>query len=1085
MRKLLLLACLFAVSGSLLAQNDNAYRSKNNPLYWQNRKPDAAYWQQDVHYTIDAKIDEEKHTINATEKLEYWNNSPDTLHFVYFHLWQNAFVKGSYLHKLEMANKVKPKLGEYETQGLGCVIDGMEADGQNVELDLDNTILKVYLPKPLLPGGKTTFTMKFTTYWDNGATRRRMKMYDTWGAMHYNGVQWFPKICVYDRKFGWDTYQHLNKEFYADFGQYDVSLNFPSNYVVEATGAIQNRKQVLPDELREKLDVKNFKDKKWNEAPSIITPYKKGERKTWKFQALNVHDFAFTADPSYRINTEFWNGVECIGLVQEPHARGWQTSAKYVAKIIKTFSEDFGMYQYPKMIAADAADGMEYPMLTLDGGSHPGYKGLLVHEIGHNWFYGMVGNNETYRASLDEGFTQFLTAWGLIKLEGDTISRRPKKLLGKLAYYPSTYRDLRVYNRYIYDALNQNEQPLNTHSNDFGDALHHENGYGQVYYKTASMLYSLQYTLGDTLFSNAMKNYFNQWRFAHPYFDDFRTSIIQYTHVDLNWFFDQWLETTKRLDYGIKGIKKIKGNDSFSVRLMRNGEMQMPIDLTITARDGSKYSYHIPNTWFVKETDAIVLDKWYGWGGWNKTYDAHVQIPSGIKHVQIDTTNRLADIYAIDNYKTRNLPISPKAVILKPDVGVNQSYDRHHKHAYLRPDLWWNPVDGFKAGLHLEEDYMKTMHKLNASVWLNTHILQYDQFKSFDNEGWYDRYVPVNYNVSYESPITRFYPKLQVQLGSKLLDGLWHHRGGFNWDVNKKNAITFYAQTMWRTVALDKDYLIYPNEWSSMRARPNSSLNIAWQHSFKYVGGSGNFNLSARAPFLTGNSADDFNYGYLQLTALNYNKLDKLDIRTRLFGRYGTGSNIPYESALWLAGANPEDMMDNKYTRNAAVVPDDWRTISTNETNHLQMGGGLNLRGYAGYLIGDQRNNEVLIGYKGRSGVAANVEVDFDRYIPLRPKFTRKWLSIDMYAFADAGIIELNRAANLNNYWNISPTNMWSDVRVDAGLGMALTIKRWFRFSKANPLTLRFDVPAFLNRPPNANPEYFGFRYVVGINRTF
>lgn len=137
-----------------------------------------------------------------------------------------------------------------------------------------------------------------------------MKMYDAWGQMHYNGVQWFPKICVYDRKFGWDTHQHLNKEFYADYGAYKVSLDFPANYIVEATGILQNRDEVLPKDLREKLDMKNFKDKKWNEPPSIIIPYKKGERKVWKFLATDVHDFAFTADPSYRIATEYWNNIE-------------------------------------------------------------------------------------------------------------------------------------------------------------------------------------------------------------------------------------------------------------------------------------------------------------------------------------------------------------------------------------------------------------------------------------------------------------------------------------------------------------------------------------------------------------------------------------------------------------------------------------------------------------------------------------------------------------------------------------------------------------------------------------------------------
>src|SRR5690606_25959099 len=209
-------------------------------------------------------------------------------------------------------------------------------------------------------------------------------------------------------------------------------------------------KEVLPDTLRAKLDVKNFANKKWNEKPSIITPYIKGERKVWRYKANNVHDFAFTADPSYRIDTTIWNRIECVGLVQEPHASKWQNSADYVSKIIKTFSEDIGMYQYPKMVAADAADGMEYPMLTLDGGGDPGYRGLLVHEIGHNWFYGMVGSNETYRAALDEGFTQFLTAWGLNRLEGKHLpEQKPKSWYKRMFWEPTEIMDVRVMNAYL------------------------------------------------------------------------------------------------------------------------------------------------------------------------------------------------------------------------------------------------------------------------------------------------------------------------------------------------------------------------------------------------------------------------------------------------------------------------------------------------------------------------------------------------------------------------------------------------------------------------------------------------------------
>jgi len=1083
MKKIIVVLALGLLAFRCGAQ-EGEYRSVNNPLYWKNRKPDAAYWQQDVAYKIKASIDEETNVISASETLDYWNNSPDTLRFVYFHLWQNAFVKGSHLHELEEAQHVKGRLGKYEKQGLGTVVDGIKVNGEALTTELDNTILKVYLSRPLYPGNKVSFTMDFKTYYDNGSTRRRMQMWDAWGYKHYNGVQWFPKICVYDRKFGWDTYQHLNKEFYGDFGSYDVTLDFASNYIVEATGTLINRKEVLPDDLRAKLDVKNFKDKKWDEKPSEIIPYVKGQRKSWHFKAINVHDFAFTADPSYRISTAYWNGVECVGLVQEPHASGWQNSGELVAKIIQTFSQDIGMYQYPKMVAADARDGMEYPMLTLDGGKAPTYDGLLVHEIGHNWFYGQVGSNETYRAALDEGFTQFLTAWGLRKIDGENmVQERPKSFYRRWFNEQTNTLDRNVMNAYLMDALNKNELPLNTHSNDFHDALGHEGGYRNVYFKTATMLYNLQYTLGDDLFQGALQHYFDQWRFAHPYFEDFRNSVIQYTHQDLNWFFDEWLETTKTIDYGIKNIHRI-GKDSFAINFYRKGQMQMPIDFTVTDKNGKQRDFYIPNTWFEKKTEATVLPKWYGWGKLHDTYTAHIEAPDGVRHVQIDTFYRLADVYELDNYKTRGLPLSPKAVVVKFDAGLYNPTDRKHKRMYIRPDIWYNTVDGIKLGGHIESDYFNTINKVDAAVWWNTHVGQAGQYQSFKSEGWYDKYVALNYTFNYSSPLTRNTPKLLKQLNSRWLDGLWYHRAGLTWLADGNNTFNGNAQTMWRPLSYDRDYLIYKDEWSSGKALPNSSVNASWTHTYGYVHGTGMYKLSIRAPFLTGNGPNSFNYSYAQFESINNNKLGKLEIKTRLFGRYGRGTNLPYESLLWVAGANPEEMMENKYTRTHSFVPDSWTGLSSADIGHFQQGGGLNLRGYAGYLVADDRNGNVMIGYKGRSGASANAEVDFDEYFKIHPRGIKDYLHLDTYLFADAGAIELSNA-NVLNLPNIAPTTMWSNLRVDAGLGLALTIKKWGVFEKANPLTLRFDMPFFINRPPSANPQYWAFRYVVGINRTF
>ena len=411
----------FAQSTYNALDKPNTYRNLDNSNYWKNKAPNKDYWQQDVYYQIDAYIDEKTDIISAKQSLTYWNNSPDKLDFVYFHLYQNAFQPDSYLSELQKQNGNEPKYGNYEAQKLGTKIENITVDGKKVKTILDNTILKVFLPSTLKPGEQIVFDINFKTYFDIGGLRRRMKTYNSWGFKHYNGVHWYPRISVYDAKFGWTTDQHLGKEFYGDFGAFDVQLNFSSDFVVGATGFLLNRKEVLPSDLREKLDIKKFKDKEWGSTPSVITEYVEGERKIWKYHAENVHDFAFTADPTYRIGESWWKDKVCYSLAQEPHASKWQNAADFSAKVIKVFSEDIGMYTYHKMIVADARDGMEYPMLTLDGGADPGYRDLLAHEIGHNWFFGQIGNNETYRALLDEGFTQFLTAWAMIKIDGDYV----------------------------------------------------------------------------------------------------------------------------------------------------------------------------------------------------------------------------------------------------------------------------------------------------------------------------------------------------------------------------------------------------------------------------------------------------------------------------------------------------------------------------------------------------------------------------------------------------------------------------------------------------------------------------------------
>jgi len=1091
------LSILVIVLFGLQAFAQNTY--KNSPRYWKNRKPNAAYWQQDVHYTINATIDETKNLIDGTEKLEYTNNSPDILPFVYFHLYQNAFVKDSYLDELYHVNKVETWYGKNLAQGLGTVLQEITIDGTACKTELDNTVLKVYLPKPLEPNSSITFDLKFKTYWDNGAIRRRMQFFRSADFMHYNGVNWYPRISVYDKKKGWDTDQHLNKELYGDFGTFDVSLNFASNYFVEATGMLQNKNEVLPQELWEQVQIKNFKNKPYGEAASTIIAYNAKERKTWKYHADFVHDFAFTADPSYRYEEQEVYGVKCVAIAMESHAGKWQTAATYVAKIIKTLSDEFGMYEYPKIVAADANDGMEYPMITMDGGAEPDFHSLFVHEIAHNWFYGMIGNNETYRAALDEGFTQFATAEGLQKIDGDTAIATPDKRAYIRKHRKNTLVYDRTYlNRYTIDAMRGDDKALNTHSNDFNSGLAHENGYNSVYQKTASMLLNLQYTIGDTLFDKAMKHYVEKWKFAHPYFEDFREAIIEYTHVDLNWFFDQWLETTKTIDYKVDNYWRIKkATNEYGIRLQRKGDMQMPIDVTITAKDGKQYNYHIPNTnWFVKNTSATVLPKWYGWDLLNPTYTFTDTVPSGIKNVQIDASYRMADENMSDNFLNKGFLENQRNTDENLDFGLRNTLNRRKYVNYYRPDIWWNPIDGIKLGIHTEGSYMNFLHKISADFWINTRLLsENNKLKSsyVSNPNLFD------YNITYETPLKKINRKLFIGAQLKSLDGLMKNQIYFNWNIKPNQTIHIDATNLQRYYG--PTYQNYATEWSSfvnanvdslytsLPQSRNNYIQMSYTNNFKTLKTNGKYIITGRTsvPSIV-SDFNHFNYTYLQLEGIINKTWKKLDIRTRYFARFGWGNNIPTESAVYLAGGNPEEMSDNKYTRTAFYNNANYNQIQTNSFSNLHYGGGMNLRGYTGYYAVEDFGGNQYMNYKGRSGTSLNIEADFDRYIKFAPKATRNWLKMDAYIFGDIGRIS-NGTINLLDIYSLNPNveNNWSSARIDAGLGTIITIKQWGKFEKANPLSLRIDWPLFVNTLPNAYAyDYLSARrWVIGVGRSF
>lgn len=1058
-----IIAFLLLLPVWLLSQTEYIdYRSVTNPLYWKNRKPYENYWQQDVHYVIKAEINDSSDQVKGHTELTYWNNSPNDLSFVYFHLYNNAQCKDSYLSDLYKNNGYKLKYGKYRDKNLGTTVEHMVLNGKELKTELDNTILKVYLPKPIQSGTSVTFEIDFTTYFDKEVIRNRMKMFNSFGNKHFDLVHWYPRISVFDHKMNWDTDQHMDHEFYGDYGSFYVELTFPNNYIVDGTGVMINEKEMLPDSLRMKLDINNFLGKAWNSAPSTIIK-KDGSKKTWKFSAINVHDVAYTADPNYRIGEASADGVRCIALVQEPHAAGWRNAAQYMAKIIETNNYNIGPYHYPKIISADANDGMEYPMLTLNGGFDPDYRTVFIHEMTHNWFFGMVGSNETYRAFLDEGLTQFYTADSYQFIDGPLAKNRlPKSKYAQKFTLPVRIIDEQIYNGYYNSVVSRMEEvSLSTHSDDFNGGIRHGGGYSSVYFKTATMLKNLEYVLGRAFFDKAMQHYFKQWKFCHPYPEDFRNSIIQYTGIDLNWFFDQWLESSKTIDYKIGKIKK-KKKGVYEITFKRKGSMQMPIDFTIIDKNDSAHHYYIPNNWFEKPTRATTLPRWIGWGPKIKTsYTATVNVGSKIRNVIIDPSYRLADVDMINNVKRNKIDLKFDSKIYNPQNW--KQYDMR-----VRPALWYNGYDGIKVGAHLNGNYLSVKHVFDLTTWFSTGLVQ----MPLDSSVSTNSYQQISFLFNYKTSLNNYIKKSNFYLQLKSLDGL--DGGTIGLEKRSNNDKTrFYAQykAMLRDLPRDSMYLLNRKEWAYQNF--NSALHLGIEHYYKYNKGIGSVNLNFRASAFT----QDYDFSSISLNAVNKNDLGKININTRLFAQIGFGNNIPTESALYVAGANNEELMDNKYTRSGGIFPQEWAGYGS-VTNHFTAGGGLNLRGYSGYLLAEtNKDGTIRYNYKGTSGAALNTEIEFGELFSfMNFKFLKNSIKMQPYLFGDAGTINTN-----------SPNEIleMSDFMYDAGVGTTFSIVRWGPLYGVAPLTIRFDVPFFLSRLPYQEKDYFQFRWMIGINKAF
>lgn len=552
------------------------------------------YFQQEVNYKITVGLNDKKHSLSAFESIEYVNNSTQILTEIYFHLWPQAYKsKKSALARQDLQNgSSKIYFTPEKERGFIDSLD-FKVDGKKVKCIVDSInhdICKLVLNEPLFSNSKIIITTPFFIKIPS-ATLSRMGHI----GQSYAISQWYPKPAVFDH-LGWHIMPYLNQgEFYSEFGSFEVSITLPKNYVVGATGDLQEEEEIkwLENKVAETNSISEF-NKNMDFPPS------EKETKTITFKQNRVHDFAWFADKRFHVlkgSLELPYSHEKVNswvMFTNSEPLLWKKSIGFINDALYYYSLWNGDYAYKNFTAVDgtiaAGGGMEYPNITIIGesGSLLNHEITTIHEVGHCWFYGMLGSNERDHAWMDEGITTSNdNRYLMLKYNNDSV--RYKSIIGNLGVISKItgLDDLNTndfaYLEYLYVARKKTEQPIETVSDKFT-----ETNYGAIVYtKTALGFNYLRSYLGDEVYDACMKDYFNQWKFKHPYPEDLRNIFLKRTDKNLDWFFDDFLKTTKYADYSICKLQRIYGDSfirpgskSYAVLISNKGEWTPPFTVS-------------------------------------------------------------------------------------------------------------------------------------------------------------------------------------------------------------------------------------------------------------------------------------------------------------------------------------------------------------------------------------------------------------------------------------------------------------------------------------------------------------------------
>ncbi len=645
--KLLFLVIFQFLGWSLLNAQNQGDDSTYNPhdLFLENFNPPAGntfrsakgvpgplYWQNSTSYLIHAKLNEKDTTITGDVTINYTNNSPDQLDYLWLQLDQNIFDPSS------RSVAATPYPGDYfgvlgnSKAGYHITNVTVTYSGKSYEVQpvITDTRMQLRLNTPILPkGDKISVKVNFSFLIPANGAGRFGRLYTKNGVVYQIG-QWYPRMCVYDDVEGWNTLPYMGLgEFYCDYGNYDYYITAPSEMIIYGSGDLQNAAQVLTAEEIKRLAEAAKSDKTVTiigagEAGKSSTRPAGKANLTWHFSMKNTRDVAFAAGKGMiwdaaRLNLP--SGRKALAMsaypVESMGDTAWTRSTEYLKASIEIYSRDFFEYPWNNAVSSGGlTGGMEYPGMIFNDAKETKARlwFLIAHEIGHNWFPMIVGSNERKYMWQDEGFNTYINY-----IATDIFNKG--EFVNSTAFFDPNFfasRDYTAFMRY--------RDPLMVVSEAMDTKQHY-----QFYGKTAYGLNLLRTTVvGKERFDFAFRKYIEAWAFKHPTPYDFFHCINNAAGEDLNWFWKEWFFTTWKLDQAVTGVKYVDDDPAKGslIVLENKGRMIMPVPIKIIEKNGNSKVVQLP------------VEIWQRGGSWTFKYASTHKIDKVI----IDPENMLPDM---------------------------------------------------------------------------------------------------------------------------------------------------------------------------------------------------------------------------------------------------------------------------------------------------------------------------------------------------------------------------------------------------------------------------------------------------------